>query len=155
MTRIQKERLDDPAEYERVKGSYVLTRDLVERTDPDLTIIHPRRGSIRSPRTSTIYRTRPTPARRATACLCAYLSWRWSWGGCSRRHCGSREMRTGRGVLQSGSVGVKSGSPFPKLSQTGGSFPKKHLSIALLTTLLVCGIMFLIVDQRDCSLTTP
>ena len=32
MTRIQKERFEDPAEYERLKGSYVLTRDMVERS---------------------------------------------------------------------------------------------------------------------------
>jgi len=41
MTRIQKERFEDPAEYERLKGSYVLTRDMVERINPDLTIMHP------------------------------------------------------------------------------------------------------------------
>ena len=41
MTRIQKERFEDPAEYERLKGSYVLTREMVERTNPDLTIMHP------------------------------------------------------------------------------------------------------------------
>jgi aspartate carbamoyltransferase catalytic subunit len=41
MTRIQKERFDDPAEYERLKGSYVLTRDMVERVNPEVTIMHP------------------------------------------------------------------------------------------------------------------
>jgi aspartate carbamoyltransferase len=41
MTRIQKERFEDPAEYERLKGSYVLTREMVERVNPDLTIMHP------------------------------------------------------------------------------------------------------------------
>ena len=41
MTRIQKERFEDPAEYERLKGSYVLTRDMVERINPGLTILHP------------------------------------------------------------------------------------------------------------------
>ena len=41
MTRIQKERFDDPAEYERLKGSYVLTREMVERINPGLTIMHP------------------------------------------------------------------------------------------------------------------
>jgi aspartate carbamoyltransferase catalytic subunit len=41
MTRIQKERFDDPAEYERLKGSYVLTRELVERIRPDVTVMHP------------------------------------------------------------------------------------------------------------------
>jgi len=41
MTRIQKERFEDPAEYERLKGSYILTREMVERINPDLTIMHP------------------------------------------------------------------------------------------------------------------
>jgi len=41
MTRIQKERFEDPAEYARLKGSYVLTREMVERINPDLTIMHP------------------------------------------------------------------------------------------------------------------
>ena len=41
MTRIQKERFEDPAEYERLKGRYVLTREMVERINPGLTILHP------------------------------------------------------------------------------------------------------------------
>lgn len=41
MTRIQKERFADPDEYERLKGSYILTREMVERIRPDLTILHP------------------------------------------------------------------------------------------------------------------
>jgi len=41
MTRIQKERFADPAEYERLKGSYVLTREMVERIKPDVTVLHP------------------------------------------------------------------------------------------------------------------
>jgi aspartate carbamoyltransferase catalytic subunit len=41
MTRIQKERFDDPNEYERLKGSYVLTREMVERARPKLTVLHP------------------------------------------------------------------------------------------------------------------
>jgi aspartate carbamoyltransferase catalytic subunit len=41
MTRIQKERFADPAEYQRLKGTYVLTREMVERVNPDLTIMHP------------------------------------------------------------------------------------------------------------------
>lgn len=41
MTRIQKERFEDPAEYERLKGSYVLTRQMVERVNPEVTIMHP------------------------------------------------------------------------------------------------------------------
>jgi len=41
MTRIQKERFADPAEYERLKGSYILTRDMIERVQPKLTVLHP------------------------------------------------------------------------------------------------------------------
>ena len=41
MTRIQKERFEDPAEYERLKGRYVLTREMVEHINPGLTILHP------------------------------------------------------------------------------------------------------------------
>lgn len=41
MTRVQKERFDDPEEYERLKDVYVLTKELVEKHNPDMTIMHP------------------------------------------------------------------------------------------------------------------
>lgn len=41
MTRIQKERFEDPAEYERLKGSFILNRKLVESGNKDLIIMHP------------------------------------------------------------------------------------------------------------------
>ncbi len=41
MTRIQRERFDDTAEYEKLKGSYILTRSLVEQGNPDVSILHP------------------------------------------------------------------------------------------------------------------
>jgi aspartate carbamoyltransferase catalytic subunit len=41
MTRIQKERFADPAEYERLKRAYVLDRILVERAKPQVSIMHP------------------------------------------------------------------------------------------------------------------
>ncbi|HEY3343992.1 MAG TPA: aspartate carbamoyltransferase [Anaerolineaceae bacterium] len=41
MTRIQKERFADPAEYEQLKGSYILTRAMVEGINPSLTVMHP------------------------------------------------------------------------------------------------------------------
>lgn len=41
MTRIQQERFDDPSEYEKFKGYYILTRELIEKHNPDLTIMHP------------------------------------------------------------------------------------------------------------------
>jgi aspartate carbamoyltransferase catalytic subunit len=41
VTRIQRERFKDPADYDKVKGSYVITRKLVEQTNPEMTIMHP------------------------------------------------------------------------------------------------------------------
>ena len=41
MTRIQKERFEDPSEYERLKGSYILSREMVERINPAVTVLHP------------------------------------------------------------------------------------------------------------------
>jgi aspartate carbamoyltransferase len=41
MTRIQRERFDDPAEYERLKGSYVLNRELVQKAKEGIVIMHP------------------------------------------------------------------------------------------------------------------
>ncbi len=41
MTRIQRERFEDPAEYERNKGIYVLTRKKLERAKEDMMVLHP------------------------------------------------------------------------------------------------------------------
>jgi len=41
MTRIQRERFEDPSEYEKLKGSYVLTGALVQKGKKDLLIMHP------------------------------------------------------------------------------------------------------------------
>jgi aspartate carbamoyltransferase catalytic subunit len=41
MTRIQKERFADPAEYERLKGAYVADNALVRQARPGITIMHP------------------------------------------------------------------------------------------------------------------
>jgi aspartate carbamoyltransferase catalytic subunit len=41
VTRIQRERFEDPADYDKVKDSYVITRQLVERINPEITIMHP------------------------------------------------------------------------------------------------------------------
>jgi aspartate carbamoyltransferase catalytic subunit len=41
MTRIQKERFANPEEYERLKSSYILTREMVERINPKLVVLHP------------------------------------------------------------------------------------------------------------------
>jgi aspartate carbamoyltransferase catalytic subunit len=41
MTRIQRERFADPAEYEQLKGSYVVDRALVESAKSGITLMHP------------------------------------------------------------------------------------------------------------------
>jgi len=41
MTRVQRERFEDPAQYERLKSSYILTRELVEQGKPGLVVLHP------------------------------------------------------------------------------------------------------------------
>ena len=41
MTRIQRERFTDPAEYDRLKDSYILTRAMLERLNARLTVLHP------------------------------------------------------------------------------------------------------------------
>lgn len=41
MTRVQKERFDDPAEYEKYKHFYILTREMVERHNAQMTVMHP------------------------------------------------------------------------------------------------------------------
>jgi aspartate carbamoyltransferase catalytic subunit len=41
VTRIQKERFPDPADYEKVKHAYRLDRATAERLGPDLKILHP------------------------------------------------------------------------------------------------------------------
>ena len=41
MTRIQRERFEDPAEYERLKGSYVLTPEKMALARADMSVLHP------------------------------------------------------------------------------------------------------------------
>jgi aspartate carbamoyltransferase len=41
MTRIQKERFEDPTEYEWLKGAYVLDMAMVEQAKEGITIMHP------------------------------------------------------------------------------------------------------------------
>jgi aspartate carbamoyltransferase catalytic subunit len=41
MTRIQRERFEDTAEYDRLKGSYILTRELVQKGNENMLIMHP------------------------------------------------------------------------------------------------------------------
>lgn len=41
MTRVQKERFTDQRIYERLKHTYILRRDIVEKENPDVMIMHP------------------------------------------------------------------------------------------------------------------
>ncbi len=41
MTRIQRERFDDPAEYDRLKDSYVLDMPKLQQAKPDMRVLHP------------------------------------------------------------------------------------------------------------------
>ena len=41
MTRIQRERFDDPAEYERLKDSYVLTAEKMALAKKEMAVLHP------------------------------------------------------------------------------------------------------------------
>lgn len=41
MTRIQRERFEDPAQYERLRGVYVLNRDKMQRAKQEMIVMHP------------------------------------------------------------------------------------------------------------------
>ena len=41
MTRVQKERFSDPIEYEKNKNAYVLNNAMLERTKPNVRVLHP------------------------------------------------------------------------------------------------------------------
>jgi aspartate carbamoyltransferase catalytic subunit len=41
MTRIQKERFEDPEEYERLKGSFILTRSHLDQAKEGIVVMHP------------------------------------------------------------------------------------------------------------------
>lgn len=41
VTRVQKERFPDPLEYEKVRGSYKITLDILKHAQSDLKILHP------------------------------------------------------------------------------------------------------------------
>jgi len=41
VTRVQKERFPDPADYEQVKDSYKINRDLLKKAKSDLVVMHP------------------------------------------------------------------------------------------------------------------
>lgn len=41
ITRVQRERFSDPIEYEKVKNAYILSRNMLENTKPNMKILHP------------------------------------------------------------------------------------------------------------------
>jgi aspartate carbamoyltransferase catalytic subunit len=49
VTRIQKERFPDLNEYEKVKGSYKLTKELLAKGRPGLIVLHPLPRSVELP----------------------------------------------------------------------------------------------------------
>jgi len=80
MTRIEKERFDDPAECERLKDSFILTRVQVDAANDGTVIMHP------LPRINEIaadvdgYAGAAHFRQAANGFLCAWRSWRWSPG---------------------------------------------------------------------------
>jgi aspartate carbamoyltransferase catalytic subunit len=41
MTRVQKERFSDPMEYEKTKNAYILKNNMLDKTKPNVKILHP------------------------------------------------------------------------------------------------------------------
>jgi aspartate carbamoyltransferase catalytic subunit len=41
VTRIQKERFEDPTAYDNVKGAYVITPEVLSRAKQDMCVMHP------------------------------------------------------------------------------------------------------------------
>jgi len=41
VTRVQRERFENPKDYEKVKGVYVINRAMVEKAKKDITVLHP------------------------------------------------------------------------------------------------------------------
>ncbi|MGC8855802.1 MAG: aspartate carbamoyltransferase [Anaerolineae bacterium] len=41
VTRVQKERFEDPAEYEKVKGAYVITPEIMKAAKEEMIVMHP------------------------------------------------------------------------------------------------------------------
>jgi carbamoyl-phosphate synthase/aspartate carbamoyltransferase/dihydroorotase len=40
-TRVQKERFEDPEEYEKVKGTYIITPETLQVAKEEMTLMHP------------------------------------------------------------------------------------------------------------------
>jgi len=63
VTRIQRERFPDPAEYEKVRGSYRVTPESLKKVKRDLIILHP------LPRVDELHHeVRPHPCRSCSIC---------------------------------------------------------------------------------------
>ncbi|MEA3453698.1 MAG: aspartate carbamoyltransferase, partial [Candidatus Caldatribacteriota bacterium] len=41
VTRVQRERFEDPEEYEKVKGVYIINRTIIKKAKKGITILHP------------------------------------------------------------------------------------------------------------------
>jgi len=41
VTRVQRERFENPEDYEKVKGVYIINREIINRAKKGITILHP------------------------------------------------------------------------------------------------------------------
>jgi aspartate carbamoyltransferase catalytic subunit len=84
VTRVQKERFSDLAQYDEVKDHYVISPELMRQAKEKMIVMHPlpRVGEITTRWTKT--RARLTSARCRTACTSAWRCWRPCWAGPER-----------------------------------------------------------------------
>jgi dihydroorotase-like cyclic amidohydrolase len=68
-THVQKERFEDSAEYEKVKGAYVIDPAGMKAAKRDMIVMHPCRASARSALTSMTIRAPLTSARWNMVCM--------------------------------------------------------------------------------------
>ena len=80
VTRVQRERFEDAADYEKVKDAFVITPEVMKPAKDEMIVMHP------LPRVTEIShglrrrsRGRPTSARWNTASTSGWPCWPWSW----------------------------------------------------------------------------
>jgi len=78
VTRIQKERFTDIKEYEKVKGSYVIDRNLVEKAKKGSSSCILSQGLMRSQGRSIPTKAQLISDRCVMAWLCGWHCWHWS-----------------------------------------------------------------------------
>jgi aspartate carbamoyltransferase catalytic subunit len=79
VTRVQKERFEDPTQHETLKGSYSITAETMTHAKDEMIVMHP------LPRVWEIDMAvdedpgRPTSARWNTGSISGWRCWRWCW----------------------------------------------------------------------------